>query len=134
MKAKKFDTDFDAGKDISGSLDLSKARKPLQEQKRVNVDFPTWMIEALDNEASRLGVTRQSIIKVWLAERLELADGDLAGERRQPAVCAGFDLLDADILHGVADGLRHLFRRFHAGRGHVDHADHQILVLEKGQQ
>ena len=71
MKAKKFDTDFDAGKDISGSLDLSKARKPLQEQKRVNVDFPTWMIESLDREANRLGVTRQSIIKIWLAERLE---------------------------------------------------------------
>jgi len=71
MKAKKFDSDFEADKDITGSLDLSKARRPLQEQKRVNVDFPTWMIESLDREAGRLGVTRQSIIKVWLAERLE---------------------------------------------------------------
>ena len=71
MKAKKFDSDFDQGKDISGALDLSKARRPKQEQKRVNVDFPTWMIEMLDKEAGRLGVTRQSIIKVWLAERLE---------------------------------------------------------------
>ena len=71
MKAKKFDSDFDSGKDITSMLDLSKARRPLQEQKRVNVDFPTWMIESLDREASRLGVTRQSIIKVWLAERLE---------------------------------------------------------------
>lgn len=71
MKAKKFDSDFDSGKDITDSLDLSKARRPLQEQKRVNVDFPTWMIESLDREAGRLGVTRQSIIKVWLAERLE---------------------------------------------------------------
>lgn len=71
MKAKKFDADFDSGKNIAGALDLSKARRPLQVQKRVNVDFPTWMIEALDKEASRLGVTRQSIIKVWLAERLE---------------------------------------------------------------
>ena len=71
MKAKKFDSDFEADKDITGSLDLSKARRPLQEQKRVNVDFPTWMIESLDQEAGRLGVTRQSIIKVWLAERLE---------------------------------------------------------------
>ena len=71
MKAKKFDSDFDKGKDISGALDLSKARRPKQEQKRVNVDFPTWMIEMLDKEAGRLGVTRQSIIKVWLAERLE---------------------------------------------------------------
>jgi biotin operon repressor len=71
MKAKKFDSDFDSGKDITSALDLSRARRPQQEQKRVNVDFPTWMIESLDREASRLGVTRQSIIKVWLAERLE---------------------------------------------------------------
>jgi len=71
MKAKKFDSDFDQGKDITDSLDLSKARRPKQQQKRVNVDFPTWMIEMLDREAGRLGVTRQSIIKVWLAERLE---------------------------------------------------------------
>ncbi|MDA0927200.1 MAG: CopG family transcriptional regulator [Proteobacteria bacterium] len=71
MKARKFDSDFDSGKDISSSLDLSKIRKPNQEQKRVNVDFPTWMIDSLDKEAARLGVTRQSIIKVWLAERLE---------------------------------------------------------------
>ena len=71
MKAKKFDRDFDQGKDVTGALDLSKARRPKQEQRRVNVDFPTWMIEMLDKEASRLGVTRQSIIKVWLAERLE---------------------------------------------------------------
>ncbi|MHC4782778.1 MAG: type II toxin-antitoxin system BrnA family antitoxin [Planctomycetota bacterium] len=71
MKAKKFDTDFDSGKDITDALDLSKIKRPNQTQKRVNVDFPTWMIESLDKEASRLGVTRQSIIKVWLAERLE---------------------------------------------------------------
>ena len=71
MKAKKFDSDFDAGKDITGSLDLSKAKRRNQEQKRVNVDFPRWMVELLDREAGRLGVTRQSIIKVWLAERLE---------------------------------------------------------------
>ena len=71
MKAKKFDSDFDSGKDLTSMLDLSKARRPLQEQKRVNVDFPTWMIESLDREASRLGVTLQSIIKVWLAELLE---------------------------------------------------------------
>ena len=71
MKAKKFDSDFDSGKDVTSMLDLSKARRPIQEQKRVNVDFPIWMIESLDREASRLGVTRQSIIKVWLAERLE---------------------------------------------------------------
>lgn len=71
MKAKKFDTDFDDGKDVTAVLDIAKARRPLQKQRRVNVDFPDWMIEALDKEARRLGVTRQSIIKVWLAERLE---------------------------------------------------------------
>ena len=71
MKAKKFDRDFDQGKDISGALDVSKARRPKQAQKRVNVDFPTWMIDRLDKEAGRLGVTRQSIIKIWLAEKLE---------------------------------------------------------------
>ena len=71
MKAKNFDKKFDEGKDIVGELNLSKIRRPNQAQRRVNVDFPTWMIESLDREAGRLGVTRQSIIKVWLAERLE---------------------------------------------------------------
>ena len=71
MKAKQLDTNFDNGKDITQSLDLTKIRRPNQKQRRVNVDFPTWMIDSLDKEATRLGVTRQSIIKVWLAERLE---------------------------------------------------------------
>lgn len=71
MKANDFDRKFDEGDDVTEELDLSSARRPKQEQRRVNVDFPTWMIESLDNEASRLGVTRQSIIKVWIAERLE---------------------------------------------------------------
>ena len=70
MTATEFDVNFDQGEDISEFLDLSQAKRPGLEQKRVNVDFPTWMIEALDREAKRLGVTRQSIIKVWLAERL----------------------------------------------------------------
>ena len=71
MKAKKFEQQFDDGVDISASLDLTKAKRVLQAQKRVNVDFPTWMVDSLDREASKLGVTRQSVIKVWLAERLE---------------------------------------------------------------
>ena len=71
MKAKNFEEQFDAGLDLTASLDLSKARRALQTQKRVNVDFPTWMVDSLDREASKLGVTRQSVIKVWLAERLE---------------------------------------------------------------
>ena len=75
MKAKTFDQQFDKGVDITASLDLSKSKRILQEQKRVNVDFPKWMIESLDREAGKLGVTRQSIIKVWLAERLEERSG-----------------------------------------------------------
>ena len=71
MKAREFDKRFDAGDDISKYLDMTKARRPKQEHKRVNVDFPLWMIELLDKEARRLGVPRQSIIKVWVADRLE---------------------------------------------------------------
>jgi hypothetical protein len=71
MKAKEFDEKFDKGDDILDVLDMTKAKRSMQDQKRVNVDFPAWMIESLDKEASRVGVTRQSIIKVWLAERLE---------------------------------------------------------------
>ncbi len=71
MKASEFDEKFDEGEDMTGFLDVAAARRPGYEQKRVNVDFPAWMIEALDQEAKRLGVTRQSIIKVWIAERLE---------------------------------------------------------------
>lgn len=71
MKAKTFDKAFDNNEDISATLDTDKARRGNKTQQRVNVDFPLWMLEALDAEASRLGVTRQSIIKVWLAERLQ---------------------------------------------------------------
>ncbi len=70
MKAKDLDKKFDAGEDISKYLDLSRARRVNETPKRVNVDFPEWMIHSLDKEASRLGVTRQSIIKVWISERL----------------------------------------------------------------
>lgn len=73
MKAKEFDQKFEEGEDITQYLDLSRARRPEQEQKRVNVDFPVWMIQQLDKEARRLGVPRQSIIKVWVAERLQKA-------------------------------------------------------------
>lgn len=71
MKATEFDSEFDAGNDVTGNLDHSKARRINQEPRRVKVDFPTWMVEALDREARRLGVARQSVIKIWLAERLE---------------------------------------------------------------
>jgi hypothetical protein len=74
MKASEFDKKFDDGvEDITGDLDLSGVRRPNKEQQRVNVDFPVWMVRSLDREAQRLGVTRQSIIKIWIAERLERA-------------------------------------------------------------
>ena len=82
MRAEEFDQKFDNGEDVTGDLDLTGIRRPALEQRRVNVDFPSWMIESLDREARRLGVTRQSIIKLWIAERLERGrtaalDGDL---------------------------------------------------------
>ena len=81
MKAKKFEQEFDDGADITASLDLSKGRRVLQAQKRVNVDFPTWMVDSLDREASKLGVTRQSVIKVWLAERLQATNSHVPSQR-----------------------------------------------------
>jgi hypothetical protein len=83
MKAKEFDKKFDEGKkDVIEDLDLSSARRVNQEQKRINVDFPSWVVESLDREAARVGVTRQSIIKVWLVERLkaEAANNSLKGD------------------------------------------------------
>jgi len=72
MKAKNFDKKFDDDKkDIIDDLDLSTIKRLNQKQKRINVDFPSWVIDSLDREASRIGVTRQSIIKLWLVERLE---------------------------------------------------------------
>ncbi len=71
MKAKDLEKKFNECQDITKYLDISKARRPGQEQKRVNVDFPLWMLHFMDKEAKRLGVTRQSLIKIWLAEKLE---------------------------------------------------------------
>jgi hypothetical protein len=71
MKAKDFDAKFEKSEDLTRYLDLNKARRPDQEPRRVNVDFPNWMVRSLDREADRLGVTRQSIIKVWISERLK---------------------------------------------------------------
>jgi hypothetical protein len=73
MKAKEFEKKFDEAKeDLLEDLELSTARRVNLEQKRINVDFPSWVVEALDREATRIGVTRQSIIKMWLVERLQL--------------------------------------------------------------
>ena len=71
MKAKNLEKMFDERKNVTPYLALSKARRPGHEQRRVNVDFPRWIIESLDAQASRLGVTRQSVIKLWIAERLK---------------------------------------------------------------
>ena len=71
MKASEFDRKFDDGESIINELDISSPRKPNLGQRKVNVDFPIWMIESLDRTARRMGVTRQSVIKLWLAERLE---------------------------------------------------------------
>ena len=71
MKATKFDQKFDAGENVTGLLDLTKARRANVEIKRVNVDFPEWMVHSIDRHARRLGITRQSLIKMLLAERLE---------------------------------------------------------------
>ena len=72
MKAEAFDKAFDNGDDVSKYLNFPKATRPGREQKRVNVDFPVWMIQSLDKEAQRLGVPRQAVIKVWIAERLRV--------------------------------------------------------------
>jgi hypothetical protein len=75
MKARELDDKFDRGEDVMGALDLSQARRVNQKATRVNVDFPAWMVQSLDKEATRVGVTRQSIIKLWLAERLKQETG-----------------------------------------------------------
>ena len=71
MKAREFDHAFDAGEDVDSLVDWSKARRPNVETRRVNVDFPAWVVDSLDREARRLGITRQALIKTWIAERLE---------------------------------------------------------------
>lgn len=71
MKASEFDRKFDEDEDVTAELNVSEARRPGLEQQRVNVDFPSWMVQSLDREAKRLGVTRQSVIKVWIADRLK---------------------------------------------------------------
>ncbi|RVT40193.1 type II toxin-antitoxin system BrnA family antitoxin [Sphingobium algorifonticola] len=73
MKAQTFDDRFDAGESILDTLDLSSATRVNLAMKRVNVDFPAWMVTELDREAQRRGISRQALIKTWLADRLERA-------------------------------------------------------------
>ena len=70
MKTSEFDKSFDNGEDIVDLLDLSNARRPNSAAKRINVDFPLWMVKSLDKEARHLGITRQSLIKMWLADKI----------------------------------------------------------------
>ncbi len=74
MNTAEFDAAFDKGEDITGALDIAKAQRPKRKSKRISIDCPVWMIEGVEEEADRLGVTRQSLIKMWLAERLEGSD------------------------------------------------------------
>jgi hypothetical protein len=71
MKAKELDKLFDEGHNITGLLDMSTAVRPGEQLQRVNVDFPLWMVQALDRESKRLGIPRQSVIKFWIAEKLD---------------------------------------------------------------
>ncbi|MBU0966246.1 MAG: BrnA antitoxin family protein [Proteobacteria bacterium] len=73
MKAKKFDKKFEAGEDMTDDLNFSKARRLNQGTKRVNIDFPAWVVEKLDKQSKRLGITRQALIKVWIAKKLKEA-------------------------------------------------------------
>jgi hypothetical protein len=73
MKAKEFDEKFEVGEDLKEELDFSKARRVNQIPRRVNIDFPAWVVEELDKEAGRLGITRQALVKVWIAEKLRRA-------------------------------------------------------------
>lgn len=66
-----FERKFDEGEDISGYVNWSKASRPGRDTKRVNVDFPGWVVEGLDRQARKLGITRQALIKIWIAERLQ---------------------------------------------------------------
>ena len=75
MKADEFDRRFDEDEDITGLLDLGSARRPNQVARRVNVDFPAWMVASLDREADHLGISRQALIKVWIAECLQRKAG-----------------------------------------------------------
>ena len=72
MKAKEFDQKFDDGEDITQMLDLSQAKRPLSARRKISIDLPIWIIELIDQEASRLGVTPQTIIQTSLTEHLAI--------------------------------------------------------------
>lgn len=106
MKAREFDKKFDDGEDVSKYLDMSGARRPVREQKRVNVDFPLWMINRLDMEASRLGVARQSIIKIWMAERLDTGSNFDSFASQSWALVRRKDIDDSLATDAVGDAVQ----------------------------
>ncbi len=73
INVKSFDEAFDQGKDVTPYMDLhtAKLRQPTQ---RINVNIPKGLLDQVDQEASRVGVPRTSLIKIWIAERLEQTD------------------------------------------------------------
>jgi len=71
MKAKDFEKKFEFGQDLTDNLDLPGSRRVNQETKRVNIDFPVWVVEQLDKQSKRLGISRQALVKVWIAEKLK---------------------------------------------------------------
>lgn len=81
MRSEEFDREFDEGVDLTGDLDLGAIRRPALGQQRIPVDFPFWMVESLDREARRLGVTRQSVIKAWIAERIDSSNSPRLSRR-----------------------------------------------------
>jgi hypothetical protein len=73
ISAEEFDTLFEQGADVIEYLSVEKAERPGLKQRRVSVDFPAWMVQELDREAKRMGITRQSVIKYWISEKLHLS-------------------------------------------------------------
>jgi hypothetical protein len=100
ISAEEFDRKFDNGEDMTPYVDFSKVRRPGQEPRRVNVDFPAWMVGALDMEARRLGITRQAVIKVWIGERL---DQRAAAEKAAQRATAYVILDESDLPPTVAE-------------------------------
>jgi hypothetical protein len=71
MKTEDLDRKFDDGEEVLQYFDTATIKRPGLEINHVDVDFPQWMLEAIDREAQRLGIQRQAVIKTWIAERLD---------------------------------------------------------------
>jgi len=71
ITAKEFDEKFDNNEDISNYLDWDRAKRVHEKQMRVSVDFPRWMVQCLDKESTHLGISRQALIKLSVAEHIK---------------------------------------------------------------